>query len=65
MIPPQTEGVFASTSRSKWVGGTEVALSYDASNHEGPQAVFRLRWVNGILAGDRGRYCEAVVESAG
>ena len=65
VIPPQTEVVFASTSRSKWVGGTEVELSYDASDHEGPQAVFRLRWVNGILAGDRGRYCEAVVESAG
>ena len=61
-IDPHTEVIFASTSRSKWVGGTEAEVAYDTRGEgTGPPSEFRLRWVNGISVGDRGRYCEAEV----
>ena len=61
-IQPHTEVIFASTSRSKWVGGTEAEVAYDTRGEGvGLPSEFRLRWVNGIVAGDKGRYCEAEV----
>jgi hypothetical protein len=61
-IDPYTEVIFASTSKSKWVGGTEAEISYDTRGEtSGPPSEFRLTWFNGIVTGDRGRYCEAEV----
>jgi hypothetical protein len=61
-IDPHTEVIFASTSKVKWVGGTEAEISYDTRGEgQGPPSEFRLTWFNGVLAGDRGRYCEAEV----
>ena len=62
-IAPHTEVIFASTSKAKWVGGTEAEVAYDNRGEtQGPPSEFHLRWVNGIVAGERGRYCEAKVE---
>jgi hypothetical protein len=62
-IAPHTEVIFASTSKAKWVGGTEAEVAYDTRGEgRGPPSEFRLRWVNGIIAGERGRYCEAEVD---
>ena len=59
-IDPYSEVIFASTSKSKWVGGTEAEIVYDTRG-ETKSSEFRLTWFNGIVAGDRGRYCEAEV----
>ena len=38
-------------------------MAYDTRGEgRGPPSEFRLRWVNGIIAGERGRYCEAEVD---
>ncbi len=61
-IDPYSEVIFASTSKSKWVGGTEAEIVYDTRGEtSGPPSEFRLTWFNGIVTGDRGRYCEAEV----
>eukprot|EP01046_Picozoa_sp_COSAG06_P007443 COSAG06_NODE_364_length_16784_cov_21.917231_2_plen_887_part_00 len=65
-IYPHTEVIFASVSRSRWVGGTEAEVSYDTRGEgNGSPTEIRMRWVNGMANGDRGRYCDVEVEKLG
>lgn len=62
-ILPHTEVIVASVSRVRWMGGTEAEVSYDTRGEgTGAPTQIRLRWVNGITNGDRGRYCDVEVE---
>ena len=64
IIYPYSEGVFASVSRWRLMGGTEAEVVYDTrANGIGAPWFCRLRWVNLMVAGEKGRY--ACVEETG
>ena len=62
IIEPMHEAIFASTSRYNMFGGTEAEVVYDTRDSDW---AFTMKWANPVVAGERGRYCDATVRHQG